>query len=89
MKYVLGDLLICGVVCFIIGLWSGMILAAWICANEPGDQHMTVQDAKKVIREDPDGNICRRLEAIHTAEMCLGDDCTMADIYKWAEEIDG
>ena len=46
---------------------------------------MTPEEAKNVIRTDPLGNIARRLEAIDVAKKELGEDCTMADIWKWAE----
>ena len=35
---------------------------------------MTVEEAKKIIREQPKGNIAERLEAIRTAVAILGDD---------------
>ena len=47
---------------------------------------MTEAEAKRIIREDPDGNIWKRIEAIVVAERALGEDCTVADIMKWAEE---
>ena len=47
---------------------------------------MTEQEAKKVIREDPGGNITNRIEAITVALSTLGQTATMGEIYKWAEE---
>ena len=47
---------------------------------------MTEEEAKRIIREDPGGNISRRVEAICVAVKAIGDDCTAADIMKWAEE---
>ena len=47
---------------------------------------MTEQEAQAVIRNDPEGNIAKRLEAIDVAISVLGDDCTMSDIWKWANE---
>lgn len=47
---------------------------------------MPEEEAKKVIREDPGGNIRKRIEAIFTAVKILGEGCTAADIMKWAEE---
>ena len=47
---------------------------------------MTEAEAKRIIREDPGGNIWKRIEAIFVAERALGEDCTVADIMKWAEE---
>lgn len=47
---------------------------------------MTEAEAKQVIREDPGGNIWKRIEAIFVAERALGEDCTVTDIMKWAEE---
>lgn len=47
---------------------------------------MTEQEAKQVIRTDPEGNIIKRLEALDVARSVLGDDCTMSDVWKWADE---
>ncbi len=47
---------------------------------------MTEQEAKTIIREDPKGDIMKRLEALEIAERILGKDCTLSDIFKWAEE---
>lgn len=44
---------------------------------------MTEAEAKRVIREDPEGSIIRRLEAIEVAEAVLGEDCTMEQIWEW------
>lgn len=49
---------------------------------------MTVQEAKRILREDPQGNIMKRIEAVFVAEKILGEDCTTGDIMKWAEEDD-
>lgn len=49
---------------------------------------MTVREAKKILREDPKGDIMKRIEAIFIAERILGEECTTADIMKWAEEDD-
>lgn len=46
---------------------------------------MSVQEAKRVIREDPEGNIARRLEAIEVAEAVLGESCTMKEIWEWVD----
>lgn len=47
---------------------------------------MTEEEAKEVIRNDPKGDIMRRLEALDVAERILGKECTTGDIMKWAEE---
>ena len=47
---------------------------------------MTEQEAKEVIRNDPEGNIIKRIEAIEVAKSILGDECTMPDIWKWCNE---
>lgn len=47
---------------------------------------MSEEEAKRIIREDPDGNIWKRIEAIFVAERVIGENCTLADIMKWAEE---
>lgn len=46
---------------------------------------MTEEEAKEVIRDDPKGDIMKRLEALDVAESVLGIDCTMTEILKWAE----
>ena len=46
---------------------------------------MTEEEAKRIIRDDPNGDVIKRLEAIDVAESVLGDDYTMEDIWKWAE----
>ena len=47
---------------------------------------MTVQDAKKIIREDPSGDILQRLEALEVAKPFLAEKYTAGDLYKWAED---
>lgn len=51
-------------------------------------RQMTVKEAKRIIREDPDGNIWKRMEAVAIAETELDPDISTADIYKWAESED-
>ena len=46
---------------------------------------MTESEAKTIISHDLYGNVAKRLEAIEVAMRVLGEDCTMADIWKWAE----
>jgi hypothetical protein len=46
---------------------------------------MSEEEAKRIILDDPDGNIIKRMEAIAVARYFLGEDCTMEDIWKWAE----
>ena len=46
---------------------------------------MTDEDAKRIILEDPEGNIVKRMEAIAVARYFLGEDCTMEEIWRWAE----
>lgn len=46
---------------------------------------MTEEEAKEVIRDDPKGDILRRLEALDVAESVLGIGCTMGEILRWAE----
>lgn len=47
---------------------------------------MTEAEAKRIIVDDPGGNIARRLEALEVSYYILGDDCTMEDIWRWAEK---
>jgi hypothetical protein len=47
---------------------------------------MTEAEAKEIIMKDPDGDIAKRIEAIEVATSVLGDVCTMADIWRWADE---
>lgn len=46
---------------------------------------MTEEEAKKIIRDDPRGDVIQRLTALAVAENALGEDCTMEEIWKWAE----
>lgn len=46
---------------------------------------MTDEEAKRIILDDPEGNIVKRMEAIAVARYFLGEDCTMEEIWKWAE----
>ena len=46
---------------------------------------MAEEEAKRIILDDPDGNIVKRMEAIVVARRVLGEDCTMKDIWRWAE----
>ena len=46
---------------------------------------MSEEEAKKIILEDPHGNIVKRMEAIAVARSVLGEKCSMKDIWKWAE----
>ena len=46
---------------------------------------MTEEEAKKIIRDDPRGDVIQRLTALAVAESVLGEDCTMEEIWKWAE----
>ena len=46
---------------------------------------MSEEEAKRIILEDPHGNIIKRMEAIAAAKSILGEDCTMKDIWEWAE----
>ena len=46
---------------------------------------MSEEEAKKIILHDPAGSIVKRLEAIEVARSILGNDCSMEEIWKWAE----
>lgn len=46
---------------------------------------MTAEEAKRIILDDHEGNIVKRMEAIAVARFFLGEDCTMEEIWKWAE----
>lgn len=46
---------------------------------------MKVEEAKKIIREQPKGNIAERLEAIRVAVLILGNDADEDMIREWAE----
>ena len=46
---------------------------------------MSEEEAKRIILEDPHGNIIKRMEAIAAAKSILGEDCSMKDIWEWAE----
>ncbi len=47
---------------------------------------MTEREAKEVIRNDTEGDVLKRLEALDVAESVLGTACSMSDIWKWAHE---
>lgn len=46
---------------------------------------MTEEEAKRIILDDPEGNIVKRMEAIAVARFFLGEDCTMKEVWEWAE----
>lgn len=46
---------------------------------------MTEIEAKKIIRDDPKGNIAERMEALMIAEQVLGENYTIEQLWKWAE----
>ena len=48
---------------------------------------MTEEEAKRIILEDPHGNIVKRMEAIAVARSILGEDCTMEEVWHWAEDV--
>lgn len=50
-----------------------------------GNDIMSEETAKKIILDDPQGNILKRMEAVATARSILGEDCTMEEIWHWAE----
>ena len=46
---------------------------------------MTDEEAKRIILDDPAGNIIKRMEAIAVARSVLGENCTMEEVWRWAE----
>ena len=46
---------------------------------------MNREEARAVIRDDPEGNVMRRLEALEVAKKDLGEKYTAGDLFKWAE----
>lgn len=46
---------------------------------------MTEEEAKEILRNDPQGNIAARREAIDVAVRVLGEDCTMREIWRWVD----
>ena len=46
---------------------------------------MKIEDAKRIIREQPRGNVADRLEAIRIAVKQLGKDADEDMIREWAE----
>lgn len=46
---------------------------------------MSEEEAKRIILEDPHGNIAKRMEAIAVAMSVLGEKCSMKDIWEWAD----
>lgn len=49
------------------------------------ERHDDGRRSKKIIRDDPLGNIVKRMEAIAVAQSVLGERCTVKEIWKWAE----
>ena len=47
---------------------------------------LNVMDAKKVIRDDPGGDVALRLRAIEIAEKRLGPGMTTGDLHRWADQ---
>lgn len=47
---------------------------------------MTEEQAKEILRNDPQGNIAARREAIDVALEVLGEDCTMREIWRWVDK---
>ena len=50
---------------------------------------MKIEEAKRIIREQPKGNVAERIEAIRIAVLMLGDDADEEMIREWAERSDG
>ena len=46
---------------------------------------MKIDEAKRIIREQPKANVAERLEAIQIAVQILGDDADEDMISEWAE----
>ena len=46
---------------------------------------MTEEEARVVIRSEPYTNVRKHLEAIRVAEEVLGEDATLEQIWRWAE----
>ena len=46
---------------------------------------MTEEEAKEIILNDPNGDIVKRMEAIAVARSILGEDCSMTEVWEWAE----
>lgn len=53
--------------------------------NDSAQNRMTTEEAKEIILNDPNGDIVRRMEAIMVARSVLGEDCTMKEVWEWAE----
>ena len=46
---------------------------------------MTEDEAREIIRHEAYTNVRKHIEAIEVAIRVLGDDATMADIWRWAD----
>lgn len=46
---------------------------------------MTEEEAREILRNDPQGNIAARYEAIQVAVGVLGQDCTMKEFWRWVD----
>ena len=49
---------------------------------------MTEEEAREILRNDPQGNIAARYEAIQVAVSVLGRDCTMKEFWRWVDGKD-
>ena len=54
-------------------------------AEEFARQMNAIEEAKRVIRAAPSGNIQKRMEAIVMAKKILGRDLTTDELHRWAE----
>lgn len=64
---------------------NGIIIPKTKTGEARIDSRMTAEEAKEIILNDPDGDILKRMEAIAVAREILGEDCTMKEIWRWAE----
>lgn len=55
-------------------------------AQEMANELNRQEEAKRVIRQDPKGNVMARLEALEVAETVLGKNYTTGDLHRWADK---
>lgn len=56
------------------------------CITRCEKYSMSQEQAKKIIRENPTGDVIQRLMALAVAEQEIGAHCSIEDIWKWADK---
>lgn len=73
---------------FVVNKVTGEVRGEFDCelwAEEFAKQMNAIEEAKRVIRAAPSGNIQKRMEAIVMAKKIMGRDITTDELHRWAE----